>query len=83
MTLPKWVEECGDGENWDAEKLKQALAVAVETLESAIKLDRSVEYKYGEHDRQGYKPGIGQRWKTPKELAKDALAKIEGMGDWK
>lgn len=46
-----------------------------EALESVFKLDKSREYDYGQADRNGNLPGVGQRWKTPKEIARSVLEK--------
>lgn len=52
-----------------------------EALQSVIKSDKTREYNYGEKRRDGEAPGTGQRWLTPKELAREALADAPATAD--
>ncbi len=64
-------------------ELREKLEVAVEALEFVKDYDRSPYPEYGEIVR-GHKPGIGQRFITPKEKARislEALSKIRGEND--
>lgn len=40
-------------------------------METIIEIDTSREPAYGAPDRNGNKPGKGERWKTPREYAQD------------
>lgn len=59
------------------QELEKDLALAKAALKDAFRLDRSKEYEYGEPNRNGVKPSTGQRWLTPKEIAKEALSQLE------
>ena len=53
-------------------KLKAENARLVEALKDVERLDKT-EYDYGTPDRNGRLPdGIGQRWRTPREIARNA-----------
>lgn len=54
----------------DLETLLETALAAMRALQGVYLSDKTPEYEYGQPDRQGRKPGTGQRWKTPKEIAK-------------
>lgn len=58
------------------QKLEAALEVARDGLEFCRDYDRSKEPDYGEIVR-GHKPGPGQRFLTPKEKARFAIADLD------
>jgi septal ring factor EnvC (AmiA/AmiB activator) len=70
----KKLNDARENANKDRDAWKQKAERLAEALKSCEQLDRTPEYRYGEPDRQGHMPGIGKRWKTPKEKAKEALA---------
>lgn len=42
-------------------------------LRTCVLHDRTPIYEYGEPNPRGVKPGKGQRWNTPREVARDTL----------
>ena len=59
--------------------LARKLAVARAALEAVCRNDKSPIYEYGEKNALGHPPREpGQRWNTPTELARRALAEIGG-----
>ena len=74
QNLPGWIEELKQivevTDTLNPEECRQvieALSIVIGTLEASWLSDRTPEYEYGQENRTGMKPGMGQRWKTPKE----------------
>jgi len=59
---------------------EQQRDAAIGALELCEKYDTSPTPDYGQHDRRGVKPPAGQRWKTPREHARDTLTRIRELG---
>lgn len=64
----------------DIQRLCSTALAALRALQGVYLSDKTPDYEYGQPDRQGRKPGAGQRWKTPKEIAKPFRQTGEGKG---
>lgn len=59
--------------------LRSLCGELVEGLKSIRQLDKTNEYEYGQPDRDGHKPGIGHRWKTPREITRALIPKAQSL----
>jgi len=72
----EWCETCLGMHNFELNIVIKKAEVLVEALKNCEKLDRSIEPDYGEFVR-GNKLEPGQRFKTPREMAREVLTQWE------